>query len=169
MIESKYLKNDLKNIQRLLVIPTLHKFETESLGRLLKLSKIRRYDSGECIIREGDQDPWLYFLFSGRVRVEKDGVEIFKINKVGDLFGEMRIVDNSSRSASIYAETPTTCLAINTSGKKGFGVSDSGDRDVDFLLLLYRIFSEFVSARLRITNEELVQAKKEVEELKQNK
>jgi len=169
MIESKYLKNDLKNIQRLLAIPTLHKFETKSLGRLLKLSKIRRYDSNECIIREGDQDPWLYFLLSGTVRVEKEGVEIFKINKMGDLFGEMRIIDSSSRSASVYAETPAACLAINASGKKGFGVSGSGDRDVEFLLLLYRIFSEFVSTRLRITNEELVKAKKEVEELKQNK
>ncbi len=169
MIESKYLKNDVKNIQRLFVIPTLQKFEKESLGRLLKLSKIRRYDSNECIIREGDQDPWLYFLLSGRVRVEKEGVEIFKINKIGDLFGEMRIVDSSSRSASVYAEAPTTCLAINTSGKKGFGISGSGDRDVEFLLLLYRIFAEFVSVRLRITNEELVKAKKEVEALKQNK
>ena len=169
MIESKYLKNDVKNIQRLLVIPTLQKFETESIGRLLKLSKIRRYEKGECIIKEGDEDPWLYFLLSGRARVEKEGEEIFKIGKVGDLFGEMRIVDNASRSASVYAEIPTTCLAINTSGKKGFGVSDSGGRDVDFLLLLYRIFSEFVSARLRITNEELVQAKKEIKELKQHK
>ena len=169
MIESKYLKNDVKNIQRLFSIPTLQKFEKEALGRLLKLSKIRRYDSNECIIREGDQDPWLYFILSGRVRVEKEGVEIIKINKMGDLFGEMRIVDSSSRSASVYAESPTTCLAINTSGKKGFGVSGSGDRDVEFLLLLYRIFAEFVSTRLRITNEELVKAKKEVEELKQNK
>lgn len=169
MIESKYLKNDVKNIQRLFAVPTLHKFEKESLGRLLKLSKIRRYDSDECIIREGDQDPWLYFLLSGRVRVEKGGVEIFKINKIGDLFGEMRIVDSSSRSASVYAETLTTCLAINTSGKKGFGISGSGDRDVEFLLLLYRIFAEFVSIRLRITNEELVKAKNQVEELKQNK
>ena len=158
MIESKYLKNDVKNIQRLLVIPTLQKFETESIGRLLKLSKIRSYEKGECIIREGDEDPWLYFLLSGRARVEKEGEEIFKIDKVG-----------ASRSASVYAEIPTTCLAINTSGKRGFGVSESGGRDVDFLLLLYRIFSEFVSARLRITNEELVEAKKEIKELKQHK
>ena len=169
MIESKYLKNDIKNIQRLLVIPTLQKIETESLGRLLKLSKIRRYDKDECIIREGDQDPWLYFLLSGKARVEKGGVELFQINKIGDLFGEMRIVDNSSRSASVYAETPTACLAVNTSGKKGFAISDSGDRDVEFLLILYRIFSEFVSTRLRITNEELIKAKKEIEELKQHK
>ena len=169
MIESKYLKSDVKNIQRLLAIPTLRKFETESLGRLLKLSKIRRYDSNECIIQEGDIDPWLYFLLSGRVRVEKGGVEIFKINQIGDLFGEMRIVDSSTRSASVFAESPTTCLAINTSGKKGFAIDDSGDRDVEFLLLLYRIFAEFVSTRLRLTNEELVRAKKEAEELRQKR
>jgi len=169
MIESKYLKNDVKNIQRLLAIPTLQKFETESLGRLLKLSKIRRYDSNECIIKEGDIDPWLYFLLSGRIRVEKEGVQITKITKIGDVFGEMRIVDSSARSASVFAETPTSCLAINTSGTKGFAVDDAGERDIEFLLLLYRIFSEFVSTRLRLCNQELVKAKKEVEELKRHK
>jgi len=37
-----------------------------------------------------------------------------------------------------------------------------GDRDeqLDFLLLLYRIFAEFLSIRLRLTNEELIKANK---------
>jgi len=59
MIESKYLKDDIKNIQRLLAIPTLKKFETKNLARLLRLSKIRQYKDGERIINEGDKDSWL--------------------------------------------------------------------------------------------------------------
>ena len=61
MIESKYLKENIENIQKLMAIPALKNFETKSLGKLLRLSKIRQYEHGEVIIREGDLDPWLYF------------------------------------------------------------------------------------------------------------
>ena len=39
-----------------------------------------------------------------------------------------------------------------------------GDKDetLDFLLLLYRIFAEYMTARLRLTNEELIKAKKAI-------
>ncbi len=169
MIETKYLKNDLKNIQRLLILPTFKKLEADNLGKLLRLSKIRQYQHGEWIIREGDLDPWLYFLLSGRVRVEKEGVEIAKITEPGHLFGEMRILDSASRSASVFAETTTVCLAVNTTGKRKFVAADNEDRDLEFLLLLYRIFAEFVSTRLRLTNEELVKAKREILTLKDDK
>ncbi len=168
MIETKYLKNDVKNIQRLLAIPTLKHFEEENLGKILKLSKIREYERGECIIKEGDVDPWLYILLSGRVRVEKDGIQLSKISKSGDLFGEMRILDSSARSASIFAEGRTVCMAVNTGGKRKLVSDNREDRDLEFLLMLYRIFAEFVSTRLRLCNEELIKAKMEVEKLKEN-
>jgi CRP-like cAMP-binding protein len=74
MIESKYLKDNVQNIQRLMAIPGLKDFETRNLAKLLRLSKIRQYENGELIIREGDDDPWLYFLLSGQLRIEKQGM-----------------------------------------------------------------------------------------------
>ena len=73
MIESKYLKDNLENIQKLMTIPALRNFETRSLAKLLKLSKIREYENGELIIQEGDHDPWLYFLLKGKIRILKEG------------------------------------------------------------------------------------------------
>ena len=166
MIESEYLKYDVKNIQKLLTIPTLKRFEVKDIGELLRLSKIRQYEDGECIIKEGDTDPWLYFLLSGRVRVKKAGIEIFTISEQGDLFGEMRILDSAKRSASVYADGKTVCLAVNTYGRKKHGSYDKAGRDLNFLLLLYRIFGEYVANRLRLTSEELIKAKKEIAELK---
>ena len=71
MIESRYLKDNIENIQKLMTIPALQNFETRSLSNLLKLSKIRQYENGEVIIHEGDSDPWLYFLLNGALRIEK--------------------------------------------------------------------------------------------------
>jgi hypothetical protein len=39
--------------------------------------------------------------------------------------------------------------------------SEEKDERLDFLLLLYRIFAEYMTARLRLTNEELVRAKRD--------
>lgn len=40
MRESRYLKDDAKNIQKLMAIPVFNDFEVASLGELLKISKI---------------------------------------------------------------------------------------------------------------------------------
>jgi CRP/FNR family transcriptional regulator, cyclic AMP receptor protein len=161
MIESKYLKDNVQNIQRLLAIPGLKDFETRNLAKLLRLSKIREYEDGELIIREGEEDPWLYFLLSGRIKIKKSNVEIARIDKVGEIFGEMRIVDFQNRSASVYADGRTICLGVDTSAKGRLATATLEERDarLDFLLLLYRIFAEYMSIRLRATNDELVKAK----------
>jgi CRP-like cAMP-binding protein len=161
MIESKYLKENIENIQRLMTIQALKHFETRNLGKLLRLSKIRQYEDGEQVIQEGDMDPWLYFLLSGKIRITKDGEEIGTINRKGEIFGEMRVIDDQSRSASVYAVGQTVCLAVDTSAKERLASSDQKDERLDFLLLLYRIFAEYMTARLRLTNEELVKAKRQ--------
>lgn len=166
MIESKYLKENIENIQKLMTIPALKNFETKSLGKLLRLSKIRQYEHGERIIKEGDLDPWLYFLLSGQIKIVKADHEIGTIDRKGEIFGEMRIIDSLSRSASVYAVGKTVCLAVDTSAKERLtGESSSRSEALDFLLLLYRIFAEYMSIRLRLTNDELIKAKKKVEQL----
>jgi CRP-like cAMP-binding protein len=147
MLESRYLKDNIENIQKLLAIPALKNFET------------RR------IIKEGDFDPWLYFILSGKIRITKEGLEIGTIDEKGEIFGEMRVIDSLSRSASVYAIGKTMCLAVDTSAKRRLSAGSTKDERLDFLLLLYRIFAEFMSIRLRATNEELIMAKKKVKRL----
>jgi len=165
MLESRYLKDNIENIQKLLGIPALRNFETKSLQKLLRLSKIREYEDGEVIIREGDLDPWLYILLSGKIRITKEDMEINTIDKKGEIFGEMRVVDFMKRSASVVAVGKTICLAVDTSAKNRISAQDPTDEKLDFLLLLYRIFAEYMSIRLRATNEELITAKKKIKRL----
>jgi CRP-like cAMP-binding protein len=165
MIESKYLKENIENIQRLMDIPTLKNFEARNIGKLLRLSKIREYSDGECIIKEGDEDSWLYFLLAGKIQVIKEGVQIAVIDKRGEIFGEMRIISNLSRTASIFAVGKTVCLAVDTLARDRLESQQEIDK---FLLALYQVFAEFVAMRLRLTNEELVRTKKEILRLVQD-
>jgi CRP-like cAMP-binding protein len=165
MLESRYLKDNIDNIEKLLGIPALRNFETKSLQKLLRLSRIREYEDGEVIIQEGGLDPWLYFLLSGKIRITKEDMEINVIDKKGEIFGEMRVIDFMKRSASVVAVGKTLCLAVDTSAKNRISAQDPTDEKLDFLLLLYRIFAEYMSIRLRVTNEELITAKKKIKRL----
>jgi len=161
MLESKYLKDNVQNIHKLMSLPPLKKFETESLGRLARLSKIREYEPGEIIIQEGRKDRWIYFLLSGNVRVIKQGVTIADMENEGALFGELAILDGLERSASVAAISKTLCLAVDTTATDRL---PSGDERTDFLLMLYRVFIEFISIRLRATTDELIKVKKTIGE-----
>lgn len=163
MIESKRLQDNMENIKKLMNIPTLKHFEIKSLGKLLKLSKIREYEDGEIIIQEGASDPWLYFLLAGGISVRKENIEIATIDKKGEIFGEMRIIDSMSRSASVCAVGKTVCLAVDTTAQNKSSAEGGREEKLDFLLLLYKIFAEYMSVRLRLTSDELVKAKKQIE------
>jgi len=81
---------------------------------------------------------------------------------VGDVFGEMRLIDSSARSASITADSDTTCLALE------FAPSNTEIEKVHPLIatLLYKTFAEILAVRLRKTTEKLGKAKKELAKLK---
>ena len=146
-------------------IPGLKNFETQSVGKLIKLSKIREYQDSESIIKEGDQDSWMYFLLSGKIRISMENYEIGMIDKKGEIFGEMHIIDSKARSASVSAVGKTVCLAVNTTAKNRLSTYPTEEDKLDFLLLLYRVFAEYMSIRLRAANDELIAAKKKIKHL----
>ena len=162
MIESDYLKGNISFLKKLREIPTLGTFSEEELKGLLELSRIRKYEPGELILEEGFFDAWIYFLVSGKVKIVKHGEDLSILQRTGDIFGEMSIIDGSPRSASVYAVDETVCLATDASY-----IDRLSDNDrVAFCYILYRIFSEILADRLRLTTEELIKEKEENKKLR---
>ena len=162
MIESDYLKDNISYIEKLGKMPSLAAFSEKALKGLLELSKVRKYEPGELILEEGVYDCWIYFLVSGKIRVVKHDKDLRVLSRTGDVFGEMGIIDGSPRSASVYAVDETVCLATDASYIDRL----SGKEKNAFSSILYRIFSEILANRLRLTSEELIKIKEENERLK---
>lgn len=162
MKESKFLKDTVQNIEKLLTIPLMKEFETKSLGNILRQSKVHQYEDGEMIIKEGDVSPWLYFLLSGEVRVEKDGADLAILRRKGDVFGEMGMLSDSYRTASAAAIGETVCLAMDATLINKFSANDK----LAFCCILYRVLAEVVTERLKTTSQDIVKLKKENQELK---
>jgi len=165
MIESDYLTSNSALIKKLKQMPTLELFNEENLQGALQLSKIREYEPGELILEEGSYDNRIFFLISGKVRIEKEGKGLTVLEHAGDVFGEMGVIDGSARSASAYAVDNAVCLATDISYIDRL----SGNDKVAFGYILYRIFAESLANRLRVTNQELIRANEEIFSLKSEK
>lgn len=155
MKQSKFLIDDQSGLVDLKQLPVFEPLGEEDLQHLLRMSKLRLYQPGETIIEEGRVDDWLYFLIYGRVNIVKQNKEISVITRGGDVFGEMRFIDSSPRSASAYADGDTVCLALDTKYLEKL----SGDDKVAFGYILYRILSGILAEKLREATQELIALK----------
>jgi CRP/FNR family cyclic AMP-dependent transcriptional regulator len=99
----------------------------DDLEHLAETARIRTYHRGELIVREGETATGCFIIASGRVEVLK-GVDdpqplILGRLDAGEFFGEMAVIDDHPRSATVRAIEETECVAI---------------RRVDFLEVLQR-------------------------------
>ncbi len=128
------------------------------ITELFRVSRLCAYEPGEAIIREGALDGRVFFLVSGGVVVSHGGEEISRLRRVGEVFGEMSVIDGSQRSATVTAEGVTMVLAVDFSFIERL---TDGDRTLA-QAILYRIFSQVMADRLREADEKISSLEKEL-------
>ncbi|MDR0777412.1 MAG: cyclic nucleotide-binding domain-containing protein [Azonexus sp.] len=108
----------------LVVLRNVPLFSGLSEFELEKLSKVcgrRRVERGAFVVRAGEATDFLYILLTGRAKVtntDEEGREIILAwLGPGESFGEMGLIDGSSRSASVVASEPCELLVL---GKDAF-------------------------------------------------
>jgi CRP/FNR family transcriptional regulator, cyclic AMP receptor protein len=106
------------------------------------------------VFREGDTADRFYFVVSGKVRISKQipgmGEEALAILEPGHSFGEMALIDESTRSAD--AITNTSCV-LGSIPKNNFDQLLFTNRDLAHDLLWS--FVRSLSSRLRESNEKM--------------
>ena len=96
-----------------------HLFEGLSeleLNMVLSFLEPRRLKKGEAIFEEGVAGKEMFIIISGTIGAwvsQADGTQrwMFEL-KTGDFFGEMSIIANESRSATLIAQSDTELLAL---------------------------------------------------------
>ena len=128
-------------------IPLFARLQAADLERIASLAKILRFHNGEVIIREESIDNRLFIVMDGRVGVVKDlgGSKERHLQRFKPYahFGEMSLIDESARSASVVAEADIEVLAIDN-----WDLKDEIRRNPDLGLELLRN----LSWRLRAMN-----------------
>jgi len=85
----------------------------EALVRLLEVGHQRRFGAGSVLLRQGDPSDLLHVILRGRVRVEYAApghpTPLFlRELGPGEVVGEMGLLDNAPRSATVTAIDPVT-------------------------------------------------------------
>jgi len=160
MIEKELDHSDQEVLDRLRQMPVFDSLGRNQMREIVRLSRLRKYDAGEVLIKEGDYDQYIYFLIGGDLSILRDGEQVGRIRRLGDVFGEMGIIDGSPRSATIKALAPTLCVALDGA----FLDRLSGADKLIAQALFYRIFAGILAARLRDTNNRVAELENRLRE-----
>ena len=98
-------------------VPLFAGFTDEQLAMLAAVITRRGVPRGAMLMAEGDPTDSLYIVLSGRLKVmmsDSDGKEvILSLIGPGEFFGEMGLIDDSPRSASVVTIEPCELLSIS--------------------------------------------------------
>jgi serine/threonine protein phosphatase PrpC len=137
-------------------IPLFQHLTYKEQTAVLAIASTRTYPAGREIVVEGQPGDELFVVVRGRVEVEKGGVEIAEL-KSGGHFGEMGLIDNAPRSATVRATEPTRLMVVGRAE-----LLHLMRREPVLAVKLLWSLVKVLSDRLRATNAELSEARQEL-------
>jgi CRP/FNR family cyclic AMP-dependent transcriptional regulator len=109
--------SDLKqSIGFLQVVPMFHGLTIHQLENLAKRMVEREYTTGQFIVTQGQGGEGFFVIVSGKAeafRERSDGIKA-EVNTFGptDFFGELALLDDGPRTASVIASETTNCIVL---------------------------------------------------------
>ena len=100
----------------ILQVPLFQSLTKRELQVLANNCREREYPAGSVLLRQGETGVGLFIITGGRVNVTQatpDGEtrELGSFRR-GDVLGEMSLLDDQPRTATVVASEPTTALVI---------------------------------------------------------
>jgi len=126
-------------------------FSESELAAVMEMARHETYDGGDFIIQEGAGGSTMYVVVKGRVSIRKTSenqeIEIKQVS-AGECFGEMAVISQLPRSASVVALRPTEVIAISGAVLRSVSPVLS--------MKLYRNIAGLLSERMRQKDEQLL-------------
>ncbi|MBI5508154.1 MAG: Stp1/IreP family PP2C-type Ser/Thr phosphatase [Deltaproteobacteria bacterium] len=137
-------------------IPFFAHLNYNELVKVVGLTQMARVAAANRFITEGEPGDELYVVLAGEVEIIKGDAVIVSL-KAGAHIGEMALIDNAPRSATVRAKTDVNLLVMRR--EEFFGLIRSEPAIATKLLWS---FVQVLSGRLRDTNEALQGARREL-------
>jgi CRP/FNR family cyclic AMP-dependent transcriptional regulator len=106
--------NDMEILSKISLFALIKK---RDLRRIAKLAHHHSFKRGDLIIREGESNSRLFVIISGEVEVIKrlgsQNEKSLNILRSNNYFGEMALLDNYVRTASVVAREDTEALTLD--------------------------------------------------------
>jgi CRP/FNR family transcriptional regulator len=97
-------------------VPLFSTLAVDDLARVAAVTVQRRFESGAIVFREGDASNTCYMIRSGHARAVREHPDGRSITLArfgpGDIFGELAMLDDERRSATVETLEQTEAIAI---------------------------------------------------------
>lgn len=98
-------------------VPLFTRLNPKHIKKLAERARIRDYEAGEVIVEQGKEGIGLYIMARGSAVVKRshaDGssLEIDTLQRF-DFFGELSLLDDAPRSASVIASEPVKAVLLS--------------------------------------------------------
>ncbi len=101
-----------QKIDALKNVPLLGVLSRRQLDLIAKHTDEVAIEADKVLARQGGLGIEFFLILEGSARVERDGRVIARVG-AGDVFGEMSVIDQKPRSATVMAETPMILLVVH--------------------------------------------------------
>jgi CRP-like cAMP-binding protein len=92
-------------------VPLFQNLSAADRARVAGLFKQRKFAAGETVTKEGSDAAAFFLIESGTAAVTVRG-EHRRTLEAGDYFGEIALIDEGARSATVTAETELVCQGL---------------------------------------------------------
>ncbi len=101
-------------------VPLFRTLDAARIAAVASVLRARRAERGERLIRKGDQADSMYFIVSGEVEVDiETGAQKGRL-AAGDFFGEIALIADRPRTATINATLPCRLLVLHKDDFEAF-------------------------------------------------
>jgi CRP-like cAMP-binding protein len=114
MMSRKSQKTPKAYLDRLRAVPLFAACNDKELNELAALGTEVTVPKGEWLMTQGDHSRDAYLVMGGRATCVKDGVEVAQFGP-GDFFGEMALIGERPRTASVVADDDLSVRAFHAS------------------------------------------------------
>lgn len=93
-------------------IPLLAALPAKDRAHVLEFAKYRTYEAGDVLVTEGESALHLFIVAAGSARVERAAQGVVGHLKPGDFFGELALIEDHERTATVIAEDGLACYLL---------------------------------------------------------
>jgi CRP/FNR family cyclic AMP-dependent transcriptional regulator len=104
-----------QKIELLSRVPLLARCSKGELARIAALADLVEFREGQTVMREGRPGVEFFVIVDGKARVTRRGRKLADLG-AGDWFGEIALLSNVPRTATVVAGSPLRTLVLTRSG-----------------------------------------------------